>query len=378
MLKRDVYDEEHNLFRDSIRCFFAEHAVPHHEQWEEGGKTPREFWLKAGEQGMLCPHVPEEYGGVGGDYRFNAVVLEEAYLQGVTGPNFAVHSDIVSSYIINLGTEEQKQQWLPKMVSGEVIGGIAMTEPNTGSDLQNIKTTAIRDGDEYVINGSKTFITNGQNGDLFIVVAKTDPSLGAKGISLILVESDRPGFHRGRNLKKMGLKAQDTSELSFDDVRVPVSNLLGQEGKGFAHLMNELPRERLSIVIQSVAGVQYVYDLAVNYVKERKAFGKPVFDFQNTRFTLAEIYSDLCIGWSYVDSCLKAHLKEELTSVDAAAAKLWSTDMQGRNVDKCLQLFGGYGYMSEYPISRAFTDARVQRIYGGTTEIMKEIIGRSI
>ncbi|WP_317931956.1 acyl-CoA dehydrogenase family protein [Halioxenophilus sp. WMMB6] len=378
MLKRTVYNEEHEMFREAFRRFLETEAVPHHDEWEERGIVPREFWLKAGEQGALCPQVPEEYGGVGGDYRYLAVVNEAAASAGITGVNFAVHSDIVSGYLLAYGTEDQKQAWLPRMVSGEVLGAIAMTEPGTGSDLQGIRTTARREGNEYVINGSKTFITAGQLADLVIVVAKTDPELGAKGISLILVEGDRPGFQRGKNLDKIGLKAQDTSELFFDDVRVPVTNLLGEEGRGFAQLMKELPQERLAIAVVAMASSQRAFDLTLQYVKDRRAFGKTVFDFQNTRHLLAQLKSEIEVGWAFLDKCIEAHRVGELEAHEASMAKLWSSELQNRVVDRCLQLHGGYGYMREYPIAKMFVDSRIQTIYGGTSEIMREIISRTL
>jgi len=352
---------------------------PHHQDWEKEGIVPRGFWLRAGEQGLLCPQVPEEYGGPGGDYRYLSVVNEELGFAGASGPGFAVHSDICASYILKYGSEGQKKTWLPGMVSGNVIGAIAMTEPNTGSDLQAVKTTALMDGNHYVINGSKTFITNGQNADLVIVVAKTSPKEGAKGVSLILVETNCEGYSRGRNLEKMGMHAADTSEMSFDEVRVPTSNLLGaEEGQGFVQLMQELPQERLSIAVGAQSTAQYAYDITVEYTKERKAFGKSVFDFQNTRFKLADLKTQLELGWAFVDKCIEHHVRTELSASDAAMAKLWTTEMLGRMTDECVQLFGGYGYMNEYPIARLYTDARVARIYGGTSEIMKELISRSL
>ena len=378
MLKRSVYDEDHDMFRDAVRGFFARELEPYYDQWEKDHIVPREFWLKAGEQGLLCPQVPEEYGGPGGDYRYLSVVVEELHLAGATGPGFAVHSDICSAYILNQGTEEQKKHWLPKMVSGEAIAAIAMTEPGTGSDLQGVRTTARRDGDEYVVNGAKTFISNGQNADVVIVVAKTDPSLGAKGISLILVETDREGYRCGRNLEKMGLHAQDTSEMFFDDVRVPASNLLGQEGRGFGQLMNELPQERLAIAVGAQALAQRAYNLTVEYTQERQAFGKPIIEFQNTRYKLAEMKTQIEAGWAFVDKCIEHHGRSELDATDAAMAKLWTSEMLADVADECVQLFGGYGYMMEYPISRTYLDARVQRIFGGTSEIMKELISRSL
>ena len=379
MLTRSIYDEEHTMFRDSVRKFFDRELRPNHEAWEKEGIVPRDFWLRSGEQGLLCPQVPEEYGGPGGDYRYLSVVNEELGFAGASGPGFAVHSDICAGYILKYGSEDQKKEWLPKMVTGEAIAAIAMTEPNTGSDLQGVKTTALMDGNHYVVNGSKTFISNGQNADLVIVVAKTDPKQGARGVSLILVETDRDGYRPGRNLDKMGLHAADTSEMSFEDVRVPTSNLLGtEEGQGFIQLMQELPQERLSIAVGALATAQYAYDLTVEYTKERKAFGKSIFDFQNTRFKLADLKTQLELGWAFTDKCIEHHARGELSASDAAMAKLWTTEMLGRVTDECVQLFGGYGYMNEYPIARLYTDARVQRIYGGTSEIMKELISRSL
>ncbi|MCG8505424.1 MAG: acyl-CoA dehydrogenase family protein [Sphingomonadales bacterium] len=379
MLKsRAIYESEHEMFRDSIRKFFERELHPNKESWDEAGVVPKEFWRKAGDAGLLCPNVPEDYGGPGGDYRYLAVIDEELAYAGTSGPGFPVHSDIVAPYILKYGSEEQKRTWLPKMVSGEAIGAIAMTEPGTGSDLQGVKTTAVRDGNHYVVNGSKTFITNGQNADIVIVVAKTDSSAGAKGVSLILVEADREGFSRGRNLDKIGQKAADTSELFFEDVRVPITNCIGEEGQGFVYLMQELPQERLTIAVGAAAAAQLAFDITVDYVKERHAFGKPIAAFQNTRFKLAEMKTEIAVGWAYVDECIGKHIRGELDATEGAMAKLWLTEMQCRVVDQCLQLHGGYGYMTEYPISNLYVDARVQRIYGGTSEIMKELISRSI
>lgn len=376
---RTLYSEEHEMFREAVRRFFEKELVPHHEAWEEARMVPRDFWLKAGEQGILCPQVPEAYGGAGADYKYIPIVNEEFALCGASGPNFAVHTDITAQYILNHGTEEQKKAWLPKMVTGEAIAAIAMTEPGAGSDLQAIRTTAVRDGDEYVINGSKIFISNGISADLVLTAVKTDPKAGAKGVSLIMIESNREGFRRGKNLKKLGLKAQDTGELFFDDVRVPVTNLLGgDEGLGFVQMMQELPQERLSIATTAVAAAQAAFNLANAYVKERKAFGKAIAEFQNTRYTLADLKTQIEVGWALHDKCVDLHCQHKLTATDAAMAKLWTTEMQGRVVDACLQLFGGYGYMMEYKIAQLYVDARVQRIYGGTNEIMKELISRSL
>jgi alkylation response protein AidB-like acyl-CoA dehydrogenase len=322
--------------------------------------------------------IPEESGGVGADRRYSIILMEEQYRLNLTGLGFALHSDIVAPYIDHYGTAEQKQRWLPKMTSGDYIAGIAMTEPGGGSDLQAIRTTAIRDGDEYVVSGQKTFITNGQTADLFLVACKTDRTQGAKGISLIVVEADRPGFERGRRLKKLGTKAQDTSELFFNEVRVPVSNLIGEEGKGFGYMMNELAWERMHVGIQAVSCVEAALDWTIDYTRNRKAFGKAVIDFQNSRFKLAEMKTEIQVGRIFLDRCLELVLEGKLDTTTAAMVKLWTSEMQGKVLDELLQLHGGYGFMWEYPITRAFADARVQRIYAGTNEIMKELIGRTL
>jgi alkylation response protein AidB-like acyl-CoA dehydrogenase len=374
---RAAYDEEHALFRDQVRKFFERELVPNLDRWEEDGIVDRSFWKKCGDAGILCPQVPEAYGGLGLDYRYNAVIGEELAYSG-SSAGITLQSDITVDYIIHYGSEEQKARWLPGMVSGEVISAIAMTEPGAGSDLQGVKTTARRDGNHYVINGSKTYITNGQNADLVIVVAKTDPDKGAKGTSLILVEADRDGFTRGRNLDKIGQNSADTSELFFNDVRVPITNCLGEEGMGFAYLMNQLPQERLQIAIAAQAGAQRAFDEAVRFTKDRKAFGKTVFDFQNTQFTLAGLAAKLQVGWAHLDWAIARHVDRKLTAVEASAAKLWHTELQWEICDAALQLHGGAGYMNEYPIARLWRDARVQRIYGGTSEIMKLVVGRSL
>jgi alkylation response protein AidB-like acyl-CoA dehydrogenase len=378
MIPRTIFGSDHEQFRDSYRRFLEREVAPHHEKWEEAGKVPREVWAKAGAGGFLCVTMPEEYGGAGADRLYSAVLMEEQAALGVMGLGFPLHSDIVAPYILNYGSEEQKRTWLPRMAKGEAIGAIAMTEPAAGSDLQGIKTTAVRAGNQFVINGQKTFITNGQNADLIIVVTKTDPKLGAKGVSLFLVEADREGFSRGRNLKKIGLKAQDTSELFFSDVRVPPENMLGPEGKGFTLLMQELAWERLQIAIKAVAAADAAVTQTVAYTKERKAFGKAIADFQNTRFKLAELKTETQIARVFVDRCLELTVAGKLDAETGAMAKYWCTDLQNRVIDECLQLHGGYGYMWEYPIARAWADARVQRIYGGTNEIMKELIGRGL
>ena len=376
-IERSAYEEEHGLFRDAVRKVLDRHLTPRLDEFEKSGLVARDVWLAAGEAGMLCPTVPEAYGGLGLDFRYNAVVDEEVCYLG-SSAGFSLQSDIVADYLVAYGSEEQKQKWLPKMVSGEVITAIAMTEPGTGSDLQGVKTTAKKDGNHYVVNGNKTYITNGQNADLIVVVAKTDPTLGAKGISLILVEADREGFSRGRNLDKIGQHSADTSELFFQDVRVPITNCLGEEGKGFAQLMNQLPQERLSICVGAMAGAQRAFDETVAFTKGRNAFGQTIFDFQNTRFTLAGLKAKLQVGWAHLDWAIKRHVDGQLTPFEASAGKLWHTELQWEVVDACLQLHGGAGYMNEYPIARLWRDARVQRIYGGTSEIMKELVSRSI
>ncbi|WP_300537420.1 acyl-CoA dehydrogenase family protein [Sphingosinicella sp.] len=375
--RRTAFDEDHALFRDSVRKFFDRELYPNLDRWEHEGIVDRNFWRACGEAGLLCPQVPEEYGGLGLDYRYNAVIGEELCYAG-SSAGITLHSDIVVDYIINYGSEDQKRRWLPGMVSGEVITAIAMTEPGAGSDLQGVKTTAKRDGNHYVVNGSKTYITNGQNADLIIVVAKTDPSQGAKGTSLILVEADREGFARGRNLDKIGQHSADTSELFFNDVRVPITNCIGEENMGFIYLMKQLPQERLQIALSGQAVAQRAFDEAVKFTKERKAFGKTVFDFQNTKFTLADLATKLQVGWAHLDWALKRHVEGKLTAAEASAAKLWHTELQWDACDLSLQLHGGAGYMNEYPIARLWRDARVQRIYGGTSEIMKEVVSRAI
>ena len=374
---RAVFDEELNLFRDQVRKFYDRALTPNLDRWETDGIIDREFWLACGEAGILCPTVPAEYGGLGLDFRYNAVISEELFYAG-SSAGITLQSDIVADYIVNYGSEAQKQRWLPRMVSGEAITAIAMTEPGAGSDLQSVRTTALRDGDDYVVNGSKTYITNGQNADLIIVVAKTDPTQGGKGISLVLVEADRAGFKRGRNLDKIGQHSADTSELFFEDVRVPVANCLGEEGRGFAQLMNQLPQERLGIAVQAQAAAQRAFDETVKFTKDRKAFRQTVFDFQNTRFTMAGLKAKMQAGWAHLDWCIARHLEGRLTTAEASAAKLFHTELQWEVCDAGLQLHGGAGYMNEYPIARLWRDARVQRIYGGTSEFMKEVVARSI
>jgi acyl-CoA dehydrogenase len=374
---RTAFDEDHAMFRETVRRVFDKVLLPHLDRYEREGIVDRPFWLACGEAGLLCPTVKPEYGGLGLDFAYNVVVAEElAYAGSAAG--ITLQSDIVAEYIERYGSEEQKRTYLPGMVTGEVITAIAMTEPGAGSDLQGVRTTAIRDGNHYVVNGSKTYITNGQNADLVVVVAKTDPALGAKGISLILVDADTPGFQRGRNLDKVGMHSADTSELFFEDVRVPITHCLGQEGQGFAYLMSQLPQERLSIAVSAQGAAQRAFDEAVAFTKDRKAFGKTVFEFQNTRFTLADMKSQLQVGWAHLDWAIARHVRGELTTAEASAAKQWHTDMQGRVIDMALQLHGGAGYMNEYMVARLWRDARVTRIFGGTNEIMKEVVSRSI
>lgn len=378
-MQREIFEEEHDLFRESVAAFLAREVVPHHGKWEKDGIVPREVWTAAGKVGLLGLGVPEEYGGSGvKDYRFNAVVSEEICRAHASGLGFTLQNDVMAPYLVELTTEEQKRRWLPGFSSGELITAIAMTEPGAGSDLQGIRTTAVRDGDDYVLNGQKTFITNGINADLVVVVARTDPDAGAHGISLLAVERGMPGFERGRNLDKIGLKAQDTAELSFTDVRVPAANLLGEEGQGFVHLMERLPQERLSIAVASTAGAEQMLAATIAYCKERTAFGRPVSRFQNTRFVLAELATEVDLARTYVDRAITLLNRGELTVEDAAKAKWWCSELANKVMDRCLQLHGGYGYMMEYPVAKAWQDARIQSIFGGTTEIMKEIVGRSL
>ena len=379
-IPRSAYNEDHEAFRQSVRQFLLKEVAPNAKQWQEDGIVPKSIWPKAGEVGMLCPTAPVEYGGLGLDFGYNAIVDEESAYYGGAATGFSLQSDIVVHYLVSYGSEEQKKHWLPKMISCEVITAIAMTEPGTGSDLQGMKATARKDGNHYVINGNKTYITNGQNADLILVCVKTDTEVQPawKGMSIVLVEADREGFKRGRNLDKIGMDEADTSELFFEDVRVPMTNCLGEEGKGFIYLMSELPQERLSIAVSAMASTQKAFDETVAFARERIVFGKPLLDFQNTRFVLADIKSKLQVGWAHLDWALNRHYKKELTAEEGAAAKLWHTDLQWEVVDACLQLHGGAGYMNEYPIARMWRGARVTRIFGGTNEIMKELIGRGL
>jgi acyl-CoA dehydrogenase len=380
MLKRSessVYGADHAAFRETVRSFLAEAFTPHLDRFEEQGRVDRRLWLRAGELGLLCPTMAVSHGGLGLNFSFNAVINEE-FTYAMMSDCLTLQTDITMPYILHYGSEEMKQRMLPGMLSGEIITAIGMTEPGAGSDLQGVRTNARRDGDHYVINGSKTFITNGQNADIILTVCKTDPGAGAKGTSIILVESDRAGFRRGRNLEKVGQWSADTSELFFDEVRVPVENLLGQENRGFIYLVSELPQERLSISITAQAAAQRAFDEAVAFVKGRTAFGTRIFDFQNTRFTLADLASRLQVGWAHLDWAISRHVAGKLTPEEAAASKLWHTETQWLVCDAALQLHGGSGYMNEYPIARVWRDARVRRIYGGSSEIMKELVGRTL
>jgi len=378
-VQRTIFDADHESFRGTARSFCAKHVVPHYADWEAAGIVPRELWTAAGSQGLLGFMVPEEYGGGGvRDFRYNTVLAEELTRVGASGVGFGIHNDINAPYLLDLTTDQQKARWLPGFCSGELITAIAMTEPGAGSDLQAIGTTARRDGDAYVLDGAKTFISNGISADLVIVVASTAPGTGAGGLSLLVVERGMAGLERGRNLDKIGLKSQDTAELFFDGVRVPAENLLGEEGRGFAYLMERLPQERLAIAVVAVAACEAMLEMTLVYVKERTAFGRPVGSFQHSRFTVAEMVTETQVARVFVDRCIEELGTGRLGIDEAAMAKWWTTELQKRVADRCLQLHGGYGYMSEYPIARAFLDTRGQTIYGGTTEVMKEIIGRSL
>ena len=375
-MRRDIFTAEHDAFRDLVRTFIAKEVTPHHARWEAAGVVDRDVWLAAGRAGLLGFFVDEAHGGAGvRDLRYHAILTEEMARAGATGPAFGLHNDIIGPYLTTLADAGQQERWLPGFCSGELITAIAMTEPGAGSDLQGLRTTAVRDGEHYELNGQKTFISNGILADLVIVVARTDPSAGHRGISLLAVERGMPGFERGRNLEKIGQKAQDTAELFFTDVRVPAANLLGEEGKGFQYLMRNLPLERLSIAVAAMAAAEAVFELTLEHCRTRTAFGQPIGRFQHNRFVLAELRTELQLGRVFVDRCLT---EERLSVEDAAMAKWWCTELQLRVVDRCLQLHGGYGYMLEYPVARAYLDARVQTIYGGTTEIMKEVVGRSL
>jgi alkylation response protein AidB-like acyl-CoA dehydrogenase len=379
MIPRQLFNADHEEFRQNLRRFLDAEVLPRHAAWEEQGYVDRDIWQRAGELGFLCTNMPENYGGSGVDRKFSSIVLEELASTNASGIGWPLHSDIVAPYLLRYGSEELKQAWLPKMAAGTVITAIAMSEPGTGSDLQAIQTTAIEDGDDYIVNGAKIFITNGYNSDMVVVALKVgDKARGAKNVSLLVIEADRPGFSKGKPLKKIGMKAQDTCELFFHDVRVPKTNIVGDVGAGFSMLMQELAWERLLIAITSVANAEAMLDVTIEYTRERQAFGRSVSSFQNTRFKLAEMKTELQIARVFVDRCIELEVKGELQVDAAAAAKYWCSDLQGKVLDQCLQLHGGYGFMQEYPIARAFIDARAQRIYGGTNEIMKEIISRTI
>ncbi len=374
-----IYEQEHQDFRSTVRAFMEKEVVPFHDQWEKDGQVSREVWTKAGEAGLLCFDVDEEYGGLGiKDFRYSMVIAEEISKVGASGLGFPVHTDIIVPYISSLGTEEQKQRWLPGLASGELISAVAMSEPGAGSDLQGIRTSAIDKGDHYVLNGSKIFISNGIMSDIVIVVCRTDPDAGHQGISLLVVERGMEGFERGRNLDKMGMKAQDTAELFFDNVLVPKTNLLGEEGQGFIYLMENLPQERISIAAIAVAAMEHVMEMCLTYAKEREAFGKPIGKFQHNRFMLAEMATEVYIARLFVNDCVMKLNEGKVDASLASMAKWWTTELQKKFVDQGVQLHGGYGYMTEYPISKAYVDSRIQTIYGGTTEIMKEIIGRML
>jgi acyl-CoA dehydrogenase len=378
MIPRTIFTPEHESFRDTVRRFIEKEVTPHHAEWEKVGQVPRSLWKKAGELGLLCVNAPVAYGGQGADFLYSAILIEEMARAGATGPTFYLHSDIVAPYLVDFGSEAQKAKWLPRMATGDVVVALGMSEPSGGSDVQNIRTQAIRDGDEYVINGQKVFTTNGHSADLLLLACKTDPTQKAKGVSLILVETDRAGFTRGRKLEKIGCKAQDTSELFFSDVRVPVSNLLGTEGGGFGILMTQLAGERLIQAIRAVSASEAAIEWTLAYAVDRKMFGQTLADFQNTRFSLANLHAQVLAQRVFVDRCMQLHADGKLDAVDAASCKLVTTDLQFKVMDECLQFFGGWGYMWEYPIARAFADARMCRIGGGTAEVMKQIIANSL
>lgn len=377
-IPRTVFDEEHEILRATIARFLREEVLPVYESWEEAGATPASIWRRAGEIGLLGTSIPAEYGGIGGDFRHDAIVLEELGRYGIAAPAWDMHSYIIAPFLMAFGTEEQKQRWLPKMASGEMISAIGLTEPGGGSDLKQLRTRAVRDGDSYIVNGAKTFITNGHIADHILLATKTSPELGAKGVTMFWVDLNSPGIRRGRNLKKIGNKAQDTAELFFEDVRVPAENIVGGENEGWKVLMHGLVRERLVVAVRSVVIAEAALDQTIEYTKTRKAFGHTVFDFQNTQFELAGIAAEVEVARPFVDRCIELHATDELSMDVAAKAKLWTTELADRVLDKCLQLHGGYGYMWEFPIARAWADARVHRIYAGTNEVMKYIIGRKL
>ncbi|MFJ9459806.1 acyl-CoA dehydrogenase family protein [Kitasatospora sp. NPDC101447] len=378
-MQREIFTEQHDDFRATVKAFLAKEVLPHYDRWEKAGIVDRSAWLAAGRQGLLGIAVPEEFGGGGTpDFRYAAVLAEEFARAGASGLAIGLHNDIIGPYLTSLATEEQKRRWLPGFCSGELITAIAMTEPGAGSDLQGIRTQAVDRGDHFLLNGAKTFISNGILADLVVVVARTTPEGGSRGLSLLVVERGMPGFERGRNLDKIGQKAQDTAELFFEDVRVPKENLLGELNGGFVHLMQNLAQERLTIAASAIAGAEYLVEITTDYVKQREAFGRPLAKLQHVRFEIAELATECAVTRTFVDRCITEHNRYALTPADASMAKWWATELQKRTADRCLQLHGGYGYMSEFPVARAFTDGRIQTIYGGTTEIMKEIVGRSI
>lgn len=378
MIERSLFTPEHEMWRDTVRRFMEKEIVPFHDQWEKDGIVPREVWLKAGAAGLLCCTVPEEYGGLGLDYLFDVVVFEELWRVGASGPGFLIHTDLVATYILSFGTEEQKRHWLPRMVSGEAIGSLGMTEPHAGSDLKAIRTRAERDGDDFVINGQKVFISNGQMCDVLVLATKTDSAAGAKGVTLFLVDTSLPGFKRGQNLEKLGMKAQDTSELFFDNLRIPASAMLGGEGQGFALMMTKLAQERLAQAVRSATVTETIIEWTVDYTSERKAFDQTIADFQNTQFVLADLKARAVTARVFTDKCIELFMRGELDPVDAAMVKMITTELHCEAADKCLQLFGGWGYMWEYPIARAYADARIVKIAGGSIEVMKTIIARDM
>lgn len=378
MISRTLFTPDHTLFRDTVRRFIDKEIAPFHAQWEADGIVPRELWHKAGAAGFLCCSAPEEYGGAGADYLYDVIVFEEMARGGFTGPGFMIHTDLVSTYIRSFGSEAQKRHWLPKMVSGEAIGSLGMTEPHAGSDLKAIRTRAERDGEDFVINGQKVFISNGQMCDVLVLATKTDSAAGAKGVTLFLVDTGLPGFKRGQNLEKLGMKAQDTSELFFDNLRVPASAMLGSEGDGFKLMMTKLPQERLAQAVRSATVVETMIEWTVDYTAERKAFGHAIADFQNTQFVLADLKARSVMARVFTDRCIELFMRGELDPVDAAMVKMTTSELHCEAADKCLQLFGGWGYMWEYPITRAYADARIVKIAGGSIEVMKTIIAREM
>lgn len=378
MIERNLFKEEHEIWRATVRRFMEKEVVPFHQEWEKVGQVPRELWLKAGEAGLLCCTVPEEYGGLGLDYLFDVVVFEELWRAGASAPGFLIHTDLVATYVLTFGTENQKKKWLPKMVKGESIGSLGMTEPHAGSDLKAIRTKAVRDGEDFVINGQKVFISNGQMCDLLVLATKTDSQAGSKGVTLFLVDASLPGFKRGRNLEKLGMKGQDTSELFFEDLRVPETSILGVEGEGFKQMMTKLSQERLAQAIRSATVTETIIEWTVEYTSERDAFGQTIADFQNTQFVLADLKARAVANRVFTDKCIELFCQGKLDSVDAAMAKMVTSELHCETADKCLQLFGGWGYMWEYPICRAYADARVVKIAGGSIEIMKLIIAREM